>query len=142
MPIDTWKLEFYPTPASVARHLGANGVEGPFMRRPADAVRHCLRKWEGLTTENLCKHGLWAGGSSLYAVENVFADYPLFHLGGSSCALCQMSSRSGSNPCNRCPITVSRGTPCDDEWEHFVICDDPQPMLDLLQSTLEYLTKE
>lgn len=143
MSIKTWKLEFYPAPASVARRLGANGVEGPFMRHPADATRHCLRKWEGLTPENLSKHGLVTHGPEIYAEEDTFVDAPLFHLGGRDCALCQMHSYSGSDPCGRCPITKSRdGVSCDAEWEHFVIHADPQPMLDLLQSTLEYLTKE
>lgn len=143
MSIKTWKLEFYPAPATVARYLGTNGIQGPVMHDPVDATRHCLRKWQGLTTENLRKHGLHIERAEIFKASDFYLEKPLLRLSSDNCALCQMYMSKYVNSCSQCPITKSRGgVPCDDEWGTFCMKDDPQPMIALLQSTLEYLTKE
>lgn len=42
MSKDTWRAEFFPTDASTARNM-----------TNLEAVRHSLRKWRGLTPDNL-----------------------------------------------------------------------------------------
>ena len=44
MSIESWKAEFYPTPADEASK--------------DQAIAHSLRKWEGLRKENLDRHEL------------------------------------------------------------------------------------
>jgi hypothetical protein len=53
MSLNTWKIEFYPQEACE--------VEDQL-----EAAKHSLRKWGGLTTENLERHGLVKEGESRY----------------------------------------------------------------------------
>jgi hypothetical protein len=82
MSIESWKEEFYPEPAS-----------GKFVKRTdLSACRHSLRKWRGLTKENLQRHGLTQDGNTLYEElppdsEDDFSDRRVTSFGCLSCIL-------------------------------------------------------
>lgn len=126
MSIKSWMDEFYPEIVS--------GVE----RTNLEALKHSLRKWEGLTTENMERHDvsirkLEDGGRGLY-------------IDSSSCALCYKHMYLY---CTACPIYKSNGVGCQDgvvkdtfvrsEWGIWSDDRNPQPMIDLLRKlVVEY----
>lgn len=133
MSLKTWKLEFYPVKARTVRK--------------EDALDHSLRKWEGLTEENLKKHGvkrIWGG----FRLVCDYSPHKTMQIDGKSCALCNhYLDKSKLRPCSDCLIVKHTGHTCDwsDEeddggeglspWEHWIGHEDPQPMIDLLKST-------
>lgn len=123
MSLETWKAEFYPIEASKVL------VE--------DAVQHSLRKWRGLTKENLKKHGVKQDGNSIYDV------FGSLRLNYGSCALCFHYECSVSD-CPGCPLVSVLGTRCDicvnrdDEhivspYREFIWRNDPLPMIEALE---------
>jgi hypothetical protein len=128
MSLDTWKVEFYPTPACDCS--------------AEDAIEHSLRKWRGLRGEALARHGL-------VRVDNGFAEPGggcWFYVSASSCALCEhfySEDEEGNEPrCAKCPLAIARGGfPCDDEqpgeadspWVVWTADDDPEPMIAALE---------
>lgn len=127
MSKESWMDEFYPEIVS--------GVK----RTNLEALNHSLKKWEGLTTENMERHDvsirkLEDGGRGLY-------------IDSSSCALCY--KHMWVSKCRTCPIYKSNGVGCADgviedtyvysEWGAWSNDGNPQPMIDLLRKlVVEY----
>lgn len=144
MSTETWKAEFYPVDASTKM-------------TNLEAVRHSLKKWRGLTPENLARHdvninarpdgGLAVGrllqgeGSDGLAINSV------------SCALCHKHSDE-FHYCRTCPITRAVGSRCDrvrfeegstewtSPWHKFDRQADPMPMITLLKKAEARLLKD
>lgn len=115
MSLESWKKEFYPKPARLVSKRGA--------------AKHSLRKWIGLRTENLDKHGLDRSGHAIFEVHG-----PTFYIDGDSCALCKHYAEPG---CPNCPLAIAFGRSCDDDgrspWRIYINTGNPEPMIALLQ---------
>lgn len=96
MSIESWKKEFYPV--SVKDFDVIN-------KSDSELVDHCLRKWEGLTKENLEKHKLTK--RNIYICDKN-GDVPAFKSDATSCALCEKYD----DDCSSCPLAIVRGD-CD-----------------------------
>lgn len=116
MSIKTWKAMFMPTPATAPRTA-------------RQALAHSLRKWRGLTWENLAKHGL-----TPTTVTRPTAD---------DCALCEMFHN-----CSGCPLFESRSrVQCDTKKTYepvspyyaFIDYGDARPMIDALVQAKTWL---
>jgi len=92
MSIATWSKKHYPTPAAKVKK--------------ADAPKHDLRKWEGLSLPILKEHGLFRIGSSIEDAEGIWLD-----INASSCALClnYYDRSTPAEPCHTCPLAIARG---------------------------------
>ena len=124
MSIESWKAEFYPTPADEASK--------------DQAIAHSLRKWEGLRKENLDRHEL-----SQVRGRIVSRSGSKLWVDGDSCALCHHYLVDGDGDaydvsCDNCPLSIARGGfPCDhslpDEsnapWQEFEGEGNPEPMI-------------
>jgi hypothetical protein len=97
MSLETWKKEFYPEEAKTV--IGDK------------AIAHSLRKWEGLTPENLVKHGIVRKKTRLIA--NREDD---FYVDCDSCALCvhylNYAVPEDQNECVACPLFKLIGASC------------------------------
>jgi len=123
MSLETWKAEFYPIPAH----------EVPV----EDAVQHSLRKWRGLTKENLEKHGL-------VRRKNVIIESGVWRFGveSDSCSLCKHYLSPFSN-CHHCPLANVLGGRCDEDqgdldevdspYHEFTRNGNPLPMIEALE---------
>lgn len=104
MSLETWKAEFYPTEAKDC---------------PAEqAIAHSLRKWEGLTVENVDKHAVVFDG--WWKVLGEPEEKPLT-IDSESCALCVNYITDEKRPyidaegdedattCGDCPLMAQNG---------------------------------
>lgn len=142
MSKESWLEEFYPI--SAEEMLTANGRDASSV----EIIAHSLRKWKGLTKENLAKHGIDNGEyRELCEVEDICK--PFLEIDADSCSLCQKFNTSGGgefNKCIECPLYKSLGNkPCYDPYHDgtnsgpYAIYDftgDPQPMIDALQKCI------
>jgi hypothetical protein len=128
MSLETWKAEFYPIPAD----------EVPV----EDAVQHSLRKWRGLTKENLNKHGLNQEDYLIGEAEED-EDHPPLTIDDRSCALCHHFM---DGKCVACPLFKVLSKRCDDEenrsfkespYGAFVEEGNPLPMIEALEKAAE-----
>lgn len=138
MSLQTWMDEFYPTPAQK-------------FPTELEAVEHSLRKWKGLTQENLDKHAMrrfkWSIGESVE--KSLIID-------STTCALCQQHYDAYSNiaDCDKCVlkkvnVSVENGEQysCDQcmpedsesKYKIFLYEANPQPMIELLEKARAYL---
>lgn len=124
MSLETWKQEFYPVTAAKC----AKGA--------TEAILHSIKKWEGLTPENLEKHGVTAAAWSIDGFNAKGARVSEM-IGSDSCALCKQFYKKGG-ACRSCPLCAVRGdVGCDSErgdekvspWAAWTDELDPQPML-------------
>lgn len=124
MSIESWIEEFYPEEAWEAE------------RSDLEALKHSLRKWEGLAKDNAKRHDV-----------NVRRIEKAMWIDSSSCALCYKHMHTSE--CRTCPIFKSNGVGCADgvvgdtfvysEWGAWVGDRDPQPMIDILRKlVVEY----
>lgn len=119
MSIESWKQEFYP-------------VEADSEMSEQEAILHSIKKWEGLTEENLNKHAVCV---------NYFKDLHdefggAFDIDSSTCALC---AKFLSNDCQDCPLYKKQGFICGegDETDGYLAWArdaDPSIMLENLRS--------
>ena len=122
MSLESWKAEFYP-------------IEASDVRFTKEAIRHSLKKWQGLTKENLEKHGVVKKGDD--RLYDGIEKWP-FHIDCFSCALCQLFNDE-NNECHECPLNRFLGYSCDEREEiygpysHWMDSGDPQIMIDALQ---------
>lgn len=124
MSIETWKAEFYPVEADkVPEEL---------------AVEHSLRKWRGMTAENLAKHCVDVDTGFVYEPGRFKG---AFEIDSESCALCQVHLREKSDKlCGRCPLLQHLGKRCDEDddgrspFRVFMYNDDPLPMIAALEA--------
>jgi hypothetical protein len=127
MSLESWMEEFYPVEASSS----ATSDE--------DALAHSLKKWEGLTEENLKKHGVQRRAVCLEDDAG-----HLFGIDSETCALCQRRN------CTTCPLYIVRKKiQCyiaTDEEDYspygvFISDGDPQPMINLIRQAIEEAKK-
>lgn len=128
MSIETWKVEFYPVPASEVC--------------AEDALQHSLRKWIGLREENLGKHACFVSTSVVLADGR-----KEFDLNSSSCALCvSYYTSSDGYKCSSCPIVKLTGMSCDSNkqspWWAWAAREAPEPMIAVLQDCIAAQAKE
>lgn len=134
MSIETWKAKFYPIPASEV---------------PAkDALQHSLKKWQGLTDENLKKHGLRKPTSFSICEEQ--ERHAGLTIDSSTCALCfhhmdgPPDYEGDDGDCRGCPLYDLRGMSCfAGEAAPYAIyvgpLRDPQPMIRLIELAINKL---
>jgi hypothetical protein len=128
MSLASWKKEFYPITAKKASE-----------KSEVEAIEHSLKKWQGLTEENLEKHGLKKWG---LAIKGIGTDQYL-DIDDTSCALCEKYYNENVNeeiddPCIKCPIYLSSKHTCHKQYGTYVGLSDPAQMIELLKETLEW----
>lgn len=135
MSLQSWKEEFYPMRA--------------WDTLKEAAAEHSLKKWIGLRSENLARHGLIADGSAICEEER---QHISLSINDRTCALCKHYLRLGSceAPCASCPIMQLTGYSCDDDAYHrenygtespygqFLDNKNPEPMIALLERVVDY----
>lgn len=142
MSVQTWMSEFYPKPV----HQTAK----------EEAVQHSLTKWQGLTPENLAKHGVRIDDYGFVVQQgNRTGLETEVRINGSTCSLClhylNEDREDPESSCSTCPLYEARGNvACDAErddedeapWYAFRgDTADPQPMIFWLTKTLEMQSK-
>lgn len=132
MSFETWMDEFYPVDA----------VDVP----KNEAVAHSLRKWRGLTQENLEKHGVTLDGRVVREPYTHDLMRSLW-IDGYSCALC-IYYHPVPGECSSCPLYQYLGYSCDTydypenrigpyaQWSGGRF-SDPLPMIEALEACLE-----
>lgn len=127
MSIETWKVEFYPVPAS---EVAAE-----------DALQHSLRKWIGLREENLSKHACETNFRSVSSGQG-----ERLRIDGKSCALCLLSYKEMEPGCEECPIVKLTGMSCDSDkqspWWAWTNGEGPEAMIAVLQECIAEQEKE
>lgn len=132
MSLQSWKEEFYPVPA-----------DDESITDTAEAVRHSLQKWKGLSERQRAKHGVSVTSHGRLH-ESGDPCMRIFFVDASTCALCEQHFDSSGGTCSTCPLYLLRdGVPCDKlnpaldgEESPFVMWTDhnnPLPMITLLQ---------
>lgn len=138
MSLETWKKEFYPSPASSFRK-----------KSWLEAAEHSLKKWKGLREENCDKHNVELDQVGDVVDSHNFSDSFLIDSG--SCALCVRSARYNgdflSNNCKICPLAKTLGRSCGgindgSIFEKYVENGDPEPMILALEKTVQSLLEE
>lgn len=113
MSIASWKAEFYPTLA--------------WEQTEATAVDHSIQKWEGLTADNLAKHGVECG--QFGDLRDAAGDE--FYVDAASCSLCAVYWTEDDG-CEECPILCRDGR-YGSPFYAFIDHGNPVPMLNLLK---------
>ena len=127
MSIVTWKSEFHQIDATAV---------------PAkEATEHSLKKWRGLTPQNLEKHGLES--TPIGNLMDVEASMVVFSVNARTCALCQIffdDTKNIGDTCDSCPLFEQLGHSCDfngsapySKWQKD---KDPFPMIEALEKIL------
>ena len=162
-----WLAKFYPTDAkefapaeddednlyffSEADELGPMSKEQK--AQEISALKHSIRKWEGLRPETLREYGVYYDSR----VSWVFPDYinpeeldthsdPYLHINATSCALCALKAVS----CEDCSIggylasTEEMLAPHDElnclkQFRKMTRNKNPEPMISLLNETLKWV---
>lgn len=137
MSLETWKAEFYPVNANVEMS-------------EEEAIKHSIKKWEGLKPENLSKHFVEL---DFYGdiIEPYNIEFSEFSISNSSCALCAKFYNADENGiltfngCESCPLYKKLGFECgrsDDDnhakdgWAYYEDLKSPDLMLENLKSLL------
>lgn len=148
MGIEAWRKMFYPEPA-----MDAVDTE-------EQALRHCIRKWEGAKPDNLAMTGLKTARWGLYKVETplpvrselleILPIHEEFYYGISTCALC-MRHDMRCVGCQRCSLLAYHLAqtglhPCTNgepgsPYNIFGLTGNPEPMITALRETLDYVLK-
>lgn len=135
MSLTTWKKEFYPKPASSFIKL-----DGSKKHVQLSAIKHSLKKWQGLTRDNLRKHGLADRQGWISEVNSNIS--VVFDIDGGSCALCEVYYQDGSDyseTCKNCPLFQSLERRCDVEgmpFSKYLDGEGPSFMINALKTTL------
>lgn len=123
MSIKTWKNEFYPVSATSRMSKKA-------------AIKHSIKKWEGLLPENLKKHGVVLNGLG-DVCENLGSHF-CFEISTDTCALCE---KYFNDICSKCPLYKKLGFKCGkgeikdgDGWKSYMDEGSPELMLKNLRS--------
>lgn len=127
MGLTSWKKEFYPNTAEQVVKTG----------KIKTLIKHSLRKWEGLTEENVVKHGIRINGYGDIATNDGKSG---LLIDSSSCSLCIKFYKEFT--CTGCPLYEHFGCKCDDEempFEHWREYGDPEPMIEALKECLKKL---
>ncbi len=138
MSIESWKREFY---SIKAKEFAANHTQ-------EECLDHCIKKWEGLSKENVERHWLKIDGRKI--VDESGED---FHPVASNCSLCVKSSISEEDACcNKCIIKQTMGQTCSeknrigsdslDPWRSWTKQENPKLMQELLAETKRKLEEK
>jgi hypothetical protein len=155
MSIESWRNEFYPIDAAYLVDVLDNEPQPDLDATSIDIklIEHSLLKWKGALKENLERH------ESSYSRGVVFHPGDCLVFDSSTCALCQKYTADREQEedprCTlksgiACPIVRMQEYPCDgDEGvrneEFSTYCDakdSPEPMIELLEKTLEFVKNE
>lgn len=127
MSLASWKAEYYPIDAQEA------AAKGDLV-----AVEHSIRKWEGLTPENLARHGC---AKILRNISD--EDRQILQINDSTCSLCVLHYKKlNSEPCATCPIFLVHEPCCDwpqSPFTRWVATTSPHPMLRVLNQARDYV---
>ena len=108
MSLQTWKKEFY-SPISKTNKK--------------NSLQHSLTKWIGLRKENLAKHEVEYNPNFL----GITYKGSVLSIDASSCSLCK-----NYGTCDKCPLND-----CQNEYRAFVKTSNPEPMIALIQMTID-----
>jgi hypothetical protein len=126
MSLKTWKEEFYPIPADSSRAT----------KTEISALRHGIRKWKGLTRENLRKHGIKSFNFYSIFGNEVFiretGNPERLYIRANSCALCQRHDAENRVSCRECSAYR-----CTDPYIAFINHRNPEKMIKWLKECLE-----
>ena len=141
MSVETWKKEFYRTSRKSDYFSKMSWLR---------ALDHSIRKWSGLSPENLKKHKVRLIDDDLANVDDEFGER--FTFTADTCALCRKCDTPGlTGPdCEKCPLYKSLGNhQCDDNYQGAnIIFSSPYsklydgeylPMLNALKKAKEQL---
>lgn len=134
MSLETWIKEFYP----VSIHD---------IKSDEDAIKHSIKKWEGLQPENLVKHEVmlsgWQGAYLINSKDNEVdffeINIDIFQISSTTCALCYLHI---DNDCVTCPLFKKMGFVCGggkaskDGWTSFHETANTSLMLKNLKSLI------
>lgn len=141
MSMKTWKEKFYPVEAEVAAKDGVLA-----------AVDHSIKKWEGLTQENLKAHGVRQQLHVITTLGNPMANIKSpnnFSVNGRTCALCVLFATQGKWECDGCPLYEVRGAKCFkdgvDRSPYRAFCEEypgrAEPMIEALKAARELVLR-
>lgn len=132
MTIKSWTEEFYP--------IKADDIS--IIKNPVAAIKHCIKKWEGLRPESLERHAVEKREGA--DIQDVKDENDIFDINSDTCALCARNVVMG---CDSCELAGARGgiNCCDnttkDEkmspYDAWMQKSDPEPMIFWLKKTLE-----
>lgn len=132
MSLGSWKDEFYPVDAD----------EVP----ESDALAHSLKKWRGMTDEHLVAHSVWANYTEGHLTDDgEDFDGDVFMILDETCALCFHFQHGGKIRCEKCPLRVASGHPCDFVEEPYSVwrsSGDPKPMIAALEAAAKLEAKK
>lgn len=127
--LQNWMDKYYPIPAS--QLAKASDI---------DCVQHSLNKWEGARDAE--QYDLTYRQRGVVSKDKRFQ----FNFSCGSCSLCQKYYRydCSNEKGISCPIVRYQGKRCDgySESAYDLSYNDPTPMIELLQQTLEFVKKE
>lgn len=125
MSFATWKKEFYPRDADEPMKVKT-------------AIKHSIKKWEGLSKANLKKHGLEMTERSIYE-QGIWC----MTIDSTTCALCHLFVEKDGH-CHNCPLYKSLGQhQCDGYTDkgtgpyNAILNSNPRPMQKALKKTLK-----
>jgi len=141
MSFESWKKEFYGDMGEACNSGDRRKI-----------VEHSLRKWRGLSLENLAKHGVRYDGYYVGVNPGGMHEEDHLPINSESCSLCdafwESESRTGPgvSGCRRCPIVLATGGTCHAAFGEATAPDDDYeaeisitPMIQLLEETLQYV---
>ena len=121
MSLTAWKKKYYP-------------VEPTGDMSEREAIKHSLRKWQGLTPEILEEYELEKGKTRIFDFGD--NDCKCFWVDNNSCALCMIYE----NDCELCPLPRTLAGNCtygNSPYEIWAITGNAQPMIDALKRCLK-----
>ena len=130
-----WVEKYYPVDAfsMVARYRAGDA-------KYSDLVADSLVKWRGVREPILEEYSLTKqSGESSIADKSAPRSY--FPLDAATCSLCILVKVKQTS-CDDCPIAIHTGRDCIPEYRIWKNKSDPEPMIGLLEDTLESVLKE
>lgn len=126
MNFDDWKNKYYPVPADIKT-----------LDSDIKKIEHSIIKWSGAKKDVLKDYSLKYDDHFIFDDDD--CEEMVFAL--DTCALCvKYGVTCTSIDGVPCPIVRATGSNCDSVYN---ISDyDPQPMIDLLENTLEFVKHE
>jgi hypothetical protein len=107
------------------------------------ALKHSIRKWTGLLTENLEKHKL----VSVHDEYEIRSKGGIFEINADSCALCRLSQKEANNElvyqiyCTKCPLAqvvdYCMTTDMNQPFNSWSSTGNPKPMIKALEKALK-----
>lgn len=131
--LQAWVTDNYPVPADRLTYA-----------TDRQCIQHALKKWRGAL--KIKKYGLTYEDHCISAPipANVLITVSEFYFGEESCSLCKKYAAACYRNKIPCPIIRYQGYSCDDNHDntYYKSANDPQPMIQLLKSTLEFVKQE